>query len=343
MLIAILIMLPFCIIIFDITILYFSIKGSLICLSLIFAYMICRACIRYQQSPFVKSLFKPLFSALKDHIGAELLYDCCCSCNNDCDCFNGDCDCGGSDRKVNNHQQKQQKIPKEILLYHPHGIFSLGMLATLNEKNILSLGIHFMVPIWREIGILLGFSSVSKKDILSVEHPVMSLGGGRESLMVGGRGSNGSGNSGNSSNGNGNISNNKISNGSNNTVKLIIKKRKGIFKLAKEKGFPIKPVIGFGELDLYEVWRPDWYSVIESYLLDCFHFTIPIFWGFCGSWIPKRTGCGRASGAGKVLVVVGGREIWVRGTVDEGIEEYCKEIQRLYYKYRLDQKELEII
>lgn len=340
MLIAILIMLPFSIIIFDITILYFSIKGSLICLSLIFAYVICRACIRDQQSPFVKSLFKPLFSALKDHIGAELVYECCCSHY---------CNCGSSDKKTYiHHQQKEQKIPKEILLYHPHGIFSLGMLATLNEKNILSLGIHFMVPIWREIGILLGFSSVSKKDILSVEHPVMSLGGGRESLMVGSGSndsgnSNSSGNGGNISNGNGNISKNKISNGSNNTVKLIIKKRKGIFKLAKEKGFPIKPVIGFGELDLYEVWRPEWYSVIESYLLDCFHFTIPIFWGFYGSWIPKRAGCGRASGSRKVLVVVGGREIWVKGTVDEGIEEYCKEIQRLYYKYRLDQKELEII
>lgn len=263
-------------------------NGSIICIMIIIVYISLRK-MNYNSKVVelcIKRLFKLLFQGLRSHIGSQLIYE---------------------DENIKNS--------KGIMLYHPHGILSLGMLSTLHDKNILSIGQHFKIPIWREILLSLGFSTSSKKDIISVGEPVMSLGGGRESLLIG---------------------------GSDGSVKFLIKKRRGIFKLAKETGIPLIPVIGFGEIALYEVRRPNWYAIFEEIMLDNFHFTIPIFWGLWGTWIPKRRS-GGGGGGGKFLVVVGGKQIWVRGTIDEGIEEYCKELNRIYFKYRMDERELEII
>jgi 2-acylglycerol O-acyltransferase 2 len=70
---------------------------------------------------------------------------------------------------------------KFIFGYHPHGIISLGAFVCFGTEardvstvfpgidiRVLTLSTNFIIPLWRDIVLGLGFCSVSKKSINSL-------------------------------------------------------------------------------------------------------------------------------------------------------------------------------
>ena len=65
---------------------------------------------------------------------------------------------------------------------------------------------------------------------------------------------------------------------------LAIKKRRGFLKIAIENGADLVPVIHFGELSTYKVWRPpedSWFNKMVDKSYEKFGLTFSLFKGRC--------------------------------------------------------------
>lgn len=65
-----------------------------------------------------------------------------------------------------------------------------------------------------------------------------------------------------------------------NSLKLVLKRRKGFVKLAIRTGADLVPVLGFGENDLYEQFNPKKHPRVHQMQLlvkRVFGFTVPLF------------------------------------------------------------------
>ena len=86
---------------------------------------------------------------------------------------------------------------------------------------------------------------------------------------------------------------------------LYIKRRKGLFKLAKKHNVPLIPIYTFGMNDLYDNY---------SYL----------YYGKGYTFIPKKV---------KLLTIIG-KPIQNNNNINTFRKNYINEIKRIYYKYR---------
>lgn len=167
---------------------------------------------------------------------------------------------------------------KYILGYHPHGIISHGAWVAFATEalgfadkfpgitnSLLTLDSNFRLPLYRQYVLSMGVQSVSKESIKNLlgrggrdgrgmgRAVTVVVGGARESLKA-----------------------------QPNTMRLIIKDRKGFIKLALITGADLVPVIGFGENDLYDQLDPNkhpWLHNIQHYFLKVWKFTVPLLHG----------------------------------------------------------------
>lgn len=158
---------------------------------------------------------------------------------------------------------------KYIFCYHPHGVVAMGAMGAFATEGarwlelfpeipvlLLTLETQFKVPLHRDYLLLLGISSVAKKNIQSTLSRGTSvcivIGGARESLLA-----------------------------RPGSAKLILKLRKGFVKIAlTTPGVRLVPVFAFGENDIYEILEPKQTSILHKFQLGlkrCFGFTIPFF------------------------------------------------------------------
>lgn len=159
--------------------------------------------------------------------------------------------------------------PRYIFGYHPHGIGAIGAFGAFATEgcgwsklfpgipvSLLTIVTQFQGPFYRDYLMALGITSVSKKNALKVLEYDQSIcivvGGVRESLL-----------------------------GSDDSIELILNKRKGFIKLALQTGnVNLVPVFGFGETKCFKVYETEKGSILNKlqfWFKQKVGFTIPIF------------------------------------------------------------------
>lgn len=127
-----------------------------------------------------------------------------------------------------------------------------------------------------------------------------------------------------------------------NNYKLIIRRRKGIFRLSYQHGVPLVPVFCYGENDLYrQLENPEgsWIRQTQTFLLKYLGFSMPLFWGrgifqYSFGVLPRR----------QPMYTVVGRPIRpaavCKNPTHEQIEElremYIQELQHLFETYKVE-------
>ena len=165
---------------------------------------------------------------------------------------------------------------KYIFGYHPHGIISHGAFAAFATEalgfsqlfpgiinTLLTLDSNFRIPLYRDYILRMGIASVSREsceNILTHGGPnkegmgraiTIVVGGARESLDARPQ-----------------------------TLKLILKRRKGFIKMAARTGADLVPVLAFGENELYEQVDSDahpWVHKFQLLVKRTLGFTVPLF------------------------------------------------------------------
>jgi 1-acyl-sn-glycerol-3-phosphate acyltransferase len=212
-----------------------------------------------------------------------------------------------SPRLIMDFDNSNLLIPTGPIMFgcHPHGILSLGVLSVFgitggtrifHEKvTVLTLDLHFYIPLWRELCMALGFASVSSRSYSALlkrrKEIAVVIGGARESL-----------------------------DSRRGEMELTIKRRRGFFRMALKYGATICPVLTFGETDLYHTIQSPMLKRVQEGLLRWMSFAIPVFWGKFGM-LP----------APLPLVTAIGKPIIVK-SVDDPTEENICELQETYIK-----------
>lgn len=174
---------------------------------------------------------------------------------------------------------RSQELPatrKYIFGYHPHGIISHGAFAAFGTEalgfsslfpgitnTLLTLDSNFRIPIYRDYALAMGLRSVSRESCINLltkggangegmgRAITIVVGGARESLDA-----------------------------QPNSLRLVLRKRKGFVKLAIRTGADLVPVLAFGENELYDQVRPDSHPFIHKMQLivkKVLGFTVPLF------------------------------------------------------------------
>lgn len=165
---------------------------------------------------------------------------------------------------------------KYIFGYHPHGIISHGAFAAFATEalgfsqlfpgiinTLLTLDTNFRIPFYRDYILAMGLASVSREsceNILSKGGPNREGMGRAITIVVGGAA--------------------ESLDAQPNTLRLVLRKRKGFVKLAIRTGADLVPVLAFGENELYDQVQPTSHPLIHKTQLivkKALGFTIPLF------------------------------------------------------------------
>lgn len=151
-------------------------------------------------------------------------------------------------------------VPKKaILIWHPHGLMTVTSAIhnaiRISNKNytptkLVSLDFYHKIPFLRDVMRTAHVTSSNYeniKNVLETESISIMLGGVKELL-----------------------------NSDPNKLYVVIKDRKGIFKIALETGTPLVPVITYGENRLFQPVRNPFFDTFNSYLYSIFRTGIPI-------------------------------------------------------------------
>ncbi|KAG2072443.1 DAGAT-domain-containing protein [Suillus decipiens] len=215
--------------------------------------------------------------------------------------------------------------------YHPHGIIGMGALATFATEatgfskafpgikpHLLTLTNNFHIPLYREVIMALGISSVSRKSCSNI----LSSGPGQAiTIVVGGAAESLSARPG--------------------TADLTLKRRLGFIKVAIQHGADLVPVFSFGENDIYNQMPNEKGTTIyalQKQFQSMFGFTLPLFHGrgllnYNLGLMPYR----------RRIVSVIGRPIHVQRCEKPSLEEvervqqmYIEELTRIWNTYKDD-------
>ncbi|OBT49740.1 hypothetical protein VE04_10102 [Pseudogymnoascus sp. 24MN13] len=202
---------------------------------------------------------------------------------------------------------------KYIFGYHPHGIISHGAFAA-----------NFRIPFYREYILALGLASVSRQSCenLLSRGGVNGEGMGRAiTIVVGGA--------------------RESLDARPGTLRLVLRRRNRLVKMALRTGADLVPVLGFGENELYDQFsvenRP-WIRRGQDLLKRTLGWTLPLFhargvFNYDVGLVPYR----------RAVNVVVGRPIPVTQNrmpsveeVEELHERYCDELVRLWETWKDD-------
>ncbi|RHN41802.1 putative diacylglycerol O-acyltransferase [Medicago truncatula] len=153
----------------------------------------------------------------------------------------------------------------------------------INEKY----GQAFYIPYLRQIWTWLGFSYVTKKNLISLlvagESCIIVPGGMRETLFM-----------------------------EHGCENVYLKERKGFVRIAMEMGHPLVPVFCFGQTNIYKWWKASG-KLIQNLASSMKIFPL-IFWGKFGSPVPFKN----------PLYVVVGKPIQVEKIPEPTSEQVAK-------------------
>lgn len=170
---------------------------------------------------------------------------------------------------------KEAELPPNrpyLFGYHPHGIIGMGAFATFATEgtnfseyfpgikpHLLTLGSNFKIPFYRELLMIHGCGSVSKRSCANI----LSQGPGSAiAIVIGGAAESLSAHPG--------------------TADLTLKKRFGFVKMAIREGADLVPVFSFGENDIYAQLANAKGSMVyklQKKFQKVFGFTLPLFYG----------------------------------------------------------------
>jgi len=170
---------------------------------------------------------------------------------------------------------KTADIPTDktyVFGYHPHGIIGIGAISNFgteatgfSEKfpginlRLMTLGINFKVPLYREYLLSLGVCDVSRK---SCDYILQQGPGNAIMIVVGGAA--------------------EALDSRPGSFDLTLAQRKGFVKVALHNGSSLVPVISFGETDLYgQVSNPRGSKLrrFQTYMQKAFGFSMPLIQG----------------------------------------------------------------
>lgn len=154
----------------------------------------------------------------------------------------------------------EKEIPqKSILIWQPHGLMTITSSiynafriphTNYSPTKLVSLNFYHTIPILRDI---MRIAHVTSSDYENIKNTLQTE---SISIMLGGV--------------------KELLNSDENKIYLVIKDRKGIFKLALESGSPIVPVITYGENKLFKPIHNSVIDTINSYLYSLFRIGVPI-------------------------------------------------------------------
>jgi 2-acylglycerol O-acyltransferase 2 len=148
---------------------------------------------------------------------------------------------------------------KSINIWHPHGIsgvtpvihngYRVTQIKNYKPTKGVVHSIYFMVPVVKDIIRLLNaipsdYKSIS--DTLKNESISITIGGTDEMGRIDGK-----------------------------NIQLVIKRRRGIFKIALETGTPIVPVLTYGETDIFPMSENKFIVQYNNFLYDYFRMRFP--------------------------------------------------------------------
>ncbi|KEH40833.1 diacylglycerol O-acyltransferase 2D [Medicago truncatula] len=181
-----------------------------------------------------------------------------------------------------------------VFAYEPHSVFPFGIFALLDNVDFPIPNIRFLVsssvfyiPFLRQVWIWLGFTSVDKKNLISLLEAGNSCmlvpGGNRETLFM-----------------------------EHGFENVFLKERRGFVRIAMEMGHPLVPVFCFGQTKTYKWWKVPG-KLIENIARSLKTIQL-IFWGVLGSPIPFKN----------PLYVAVGRPIQVEKILEPTREQVAK-------------------
>eukprot|EP00835_Amoeboradix_gromovi_P000521 NODE_18_length_40692_cov_0.469183.p14 type:complete len:310 gc:universal NODE_18_length_40692_cov_0.469183:35012-34083(-) len=211
------------------------------------------------------------------------------------------------------------KDKQYLFSYSPHGIIGTNCFCTLgtNGNNfarhykrpirVVTIDFNFYMPIFRDVFILLGYLSCSKKTMeLNLKQ------GNSLAVVLGGA--------------------QEVTHYDKYNINVIINKRMGFFKLALENGVDVVPVFTFGETDIYKVYKIENKNLlqIQSFIKNYFGFLLTVFHGLFAI-LPYK----------EPLTTIVGRPIAVKKTSKPTTEQiqalqelYKKELKWVFDKYQ---------
>ncbi|XP_027192389.1 diacylglycerol O-acyltransferase 2D-like isoform X1 [Cicer arietinum] len=197
--------------------------------------------------------------------------------------------------------------------YEPHSVFPFGSFALHNNTGFMRIpkirflvsSAAFYIPFLRQIWTWLGFSSVTKQNVISLLASGYSCiivpGGTRETLFM-----------------------------EHGCENVYLKERRGFVRLAMEMGHPLVPVFCFGQTNIYKWWKAPG-KLIQSIARSMKIFPL-IFWGRFGTPVPFKN----------PLYVVVGRPIQLEKTpqptsdqVAKVHSEFIEALQDLFERHKV--------
>ncbi|CAI7588034.1 unnamed protein product [Penicillium discolor] len=236
---------------------------------------------------------------------------------------------------------REESLPptkKYIFGYHPHGIISHGAFAAFGTEalgfsklfpgitnTLLTLDANFRIPFYREYALAMGLASVSRESCENIltkggadgegmgRAITIVVGGARESL-----------------------------NARPNSLRLVLKRRKGFVKLAIRTGADLVPVLAFGENDLYDQVDSDQHPIIHKIQMlvkQTLGFTIPLFhargvFNYDVGLMPYRTPLNIVVGRPIPVMQQPNRDKINDQYIDELHSRYVEELMRLWDQWK---------
>lgn len=236
---------------------------------------------------------------------------------------------------------REESLPptkKYIFGYHPHGIISHGAFAAFGTEalgfsklfpgitnTLLTLDANFRIPFYREYALAMGLASVSRESCENIltkggtdgegmgRAITIVVGGARESL-----------------------------NARPNSLRLVLKRRKGFVKLAIRTGADLVPVLAFGENDLYDQVDSDQHPIIhrlQMLVKQTLGFTIPLFhargvFNYDVGLMPYRTPLNIVVGRPIPVMQQPNRDKIDDQYIDELHSRYVEELMRLWDQWK---------
>ncbi|CAI7636005.1 unnamed protein product [Penicillium glandicola] len=236
---------------------------------------------------------------------------------------------------------REESLPptkKYIFGYHPHGIISHGAFAAFGTEalgfsklfpgitnTLLTLDANFRIPFYREYALAMGLASVSRESCENIltRGGVDGEGMGRAiTIVVGGA--------------------RESLNARPNSLRLVLKRRKGFVKLAIRTGADLVPVLAFGENDLYDQVDSDQHPLIHKLQMlvkQTLGFTIPLFhargvFNYDVGLMPYRTPLNIVVGRPIPVMQQQNRDKINDQYIDELHSRYVEELMRLWDQWK---------
>lgn len=155
-----------------------------------------------------------------------------------------------------------------LLLWHPHSLLSVtAVLHTLFrltpslESRLVCHSIYHQLPVIQDLARV---TDTIPADFDTMKSSLES--GKRVSVLVGGV--------------------REMMETEPKTIRLVLGKRKGVFRLALMTGTPLVPLITYGESELFPAWNHPTLTAINSFLYSTFRIAIPLTsWTALSNWV----------------------------------------------------------